>query len=329
MKHTQLGRGREFDLIRGFLREQPAVGAAHVLTGPGDDCAIVSAGAVAISVDMSVEGVHFRREWLTPEEIGWRATTAALSDIAAMAAAPIGVLVALAVKADEAGDIAPRIMHGCREAGAMHGAPIIGGDLTRSPDAIVIDIVVLGDAATHVLRSGARAGDGVWVTGSLGGAAAAVHAWQQGSAPSAAARAAYARPQARIAEARWLADQARLTSLIDLSDGLAGDADHLAAASGVGIVIDADAVPVHDAVRDSTISRADALRLAVAGGEDYELCFTADDADVARVADAFARRFGVGLSRVGRVEAGAGARIDGTDALHGADGFDHFGGAAP
>jgi thiamine-monophosphate kinase len=326
MKQTQLGRGREFDLIRGFLRQQPASGAAHVLTGPGDDCAIVTAGAVAISVDMSVEGVHFRREWLTPEEIGWRAMTAALSDIAAMAAAPIGVLVALAVKADEADDIAPRIMYGCSEAAAVHGAPIIGGDLTRSTGPIVLDIVVLGEAANHVLRSGARAGDGVWVTGSLGGAAAAVHAWQQGSAPSAAARAAYARPQARIAEARWLADQARLTSLIDLSDGLAGDADHLAAASGVAIVIEADAVPVHDAARD--VAGNHALRLALTGGEDYELCFTADDEDVARVADLFAGTFGVGLTRVGRVEAGSGMRVDGGDALHGAGGFDHFG-AAP
>jgi thiamine-monophosphate kinase len=306
MKQTQLGRGREFDLIRGFVREQPAIGAPHVLTGPGDDCAIVTAGAVAISVDMSVEGVHFRREWLTPEEIGWRATTAALSDIAAMAAAPIGVLVALAV----------------------NGAPIIGGDLTRSTGAIVIDIVVLGDAASHVLRSGARAGDGVWVTGSLGGAAAAVHAWQQGSAPSAAARSAYARPRARITEARWLADHARLTSLIDLSDGLAGDADHLAAASGVAIVIEADAVPVHNAARDVAGSRVDALRLALTGGEDYELCFTADDADVARLADAFAGTFGTGLTRVGRVEEGAGVRVDGDDAPHGAGGFDHFG-AAP
>jgi thiamine-monophosphate kinase len=328
MKQTQLGRGREFDLIRGFVREQPAIGAPHVLTGPGDDCAIVTAGAVAISVDMSVEGVHFRREWLTPEEIGWRATTAALSDIAAMAAAPIGVLVALAVKADEADDIAPRIMHGCREAAAVHGAPIIGGDLTRSTGPIVIDIVVLGDAASHVLRSGARAGDGVWVTGSLGGAAAAVHAWQQGSAPSAAARSAYARPRARITEARWLADHARLTSLIDLSDGLAGDADHLAAASGVAIVIEADAVPVHNAARDVAGSRVDALRLALTGGEDYELCFTADDADVARLADAFAGTFGTGLTRVGRVEEGAGVRVDGDDAPHGAGGFDHFG-AAP
>jgi thiamine-monophosphate kinase len=305
MTHIRLGAGAEFDLIRRFLADDAGraagTAAARVQVGPGDDCAVLVADEVAITVDMSIEGVHFMRAWLEPREIGYRATAAALSDLAAMAAMPIGVLVALAVTAADAEHVATAVMSGCREAAADCNALLLGGDLTRSPGMMVIDVVAVGSAPRPVLRSGACPGDAVWVTGRLGGAAAAVRAWQAAGSPRADARAAFARPRPRLAEATWLAERATVTALIDLSDGLAGDAGHIAAASGVRIVLDAAAIPIHPAAAAMASDADDALRLALGGGEDYELCFTAAEGAIDTLRADFERAFGVQLARVGTV----------------------------
>ncbi|HEX2188489.1 MAG TPA: AIR synthase related protein [Longimicrobiaceae bacterium] len=185
-----LAPGAEFALIRRFVpRGQPA--RADVLVGPGDDCAVV-AGGIALSTDMSVEGVHFRRDWLSPREIGWRAAAAALSDLAAVAARPIGVLVSLALPAGDAGDPAVELMAGVREAAEAVGGAVLGGDVARTTGPLVVDVTVVGEARNPVLRSGARRGDEVWVTGALGGAAAAVRAWLAGGEPDGEASASRA-----------------------------------------------------------------------------------------------------------------------------------------
>jgi len=293
---SRLGPGAEFDLIRRLL---DGASGHHpgVRVGPGDDAAIVIGENIAISTDMVVEDVHFRRSWLAPNEIGYHATAAALSDLAAMAARPIGVLASVAIGPGDETDFASDLMAGVIEAADAEAAILIGGDVTRSPGPLVLDIVVVGDARAPVLRSGAAAGDDVWVTGSLGAAAAAVTAWLQGREPPAAARAAFARPRPRTREALWLVERQLPTAMIDVSDGIAGDAAHLGAASGVRIVLQAAAVPV---------ARESELALAVAGGQDYELCFTAAPGAVQRVAGEFSSRFGVPLTLVGSVEAGAG-----------------------
>ena len=213
---TGLGPGREFDLIRSFLDAGGAEPGPAVRVGPGDDCAVVTADGLAISVDMTVEDVHFRRAWLEPDEVGYHAAAAALSDLAAMAARPIGVLASIA----------------------------LGGDLTRSPVPLVVDVTAIGEAPRPVLRAGARPGEEVWVTGQLGAAAAAVEAWLAGREPDPAARSAFARPTPRTREALWLAGRGVPSAMVDLSDGIAGDAGHLAAASGVRLVIRARALPV-------------------------------------------------------------------------------------
>jgi thiamine-monophosphate kinase len=329
MRHVPLGPGAEFDLIRRFLGDAAADGAAipdGVRVGPGDDCAVV-AGELALSVDMSVEGVHFQRDWLEPEEIGYRAAAAALSDLAAMAATPIGILIALAMRAEDAQDMAALVMDGVRAAAAGQGAALLGGDSTRSPGPIIVDAVVVGSAPDPVLRAGARPGDAVWVTGELGAAATAVRAWRAGRAPEPPARLAFALPAPRTAEAVWLAERVGLGALIDISDGLAGDAAHLAAASGVGITLDAASIPIHPVLHASGID--DPLRLALTGGEDYELCFAAPDEAVQRVAREFHDRFGLQLTRVGSVREGEGVSMRGLDGiirdLH-YGGYDHFSG---
>lgn len=336
MKRELLGPGVEFDLIRRFL-ERSAPPGPEVLLGPGDDCAIVAAPSVVVSVDLSLEGVHFRREWLTPEEIGFRATMAALSDLAAMAASPIGVLASLAVPSGDLPETATRIMDGVRQAVEGRGGALLGGDLVRSLGTVVLDIVVLGSAVDAVRRTGARPGDELWVTGALGGAAAAVRAWLEGAEPTAGARTAFARPQARIAEARWLAEASALHAMLDLSDGLAGDLRHLAVASGVALMIDETRIPVHP----DAATTGEGLRLALSGGEDYELCFAAPAGVVQGLEAEFAARFGMSLHQIGSVLRG-GSRVGGVQVESGqvamlrpdrtaellrSSGFEHFHGS--
>lgn len=288
----RLGPGAEFDLIRRFL-DGAAGHPVGVRVGAGDDAAVVVANGLAISTDMVVEDIHFRRSWLGPTEIGYHAAAAALSDLAAMAARPIGVLASVALGPGDEKDFGPDLMAGVSAAADAEAAALIGGDVTRSPGPLVIDIVAVGEASSPVLRSGATPGDEVWVTGTLGAAAAAVAAWLDGSDPPPAARAAFARPRPRTREAIWLAEHQLPTAMVDISDGVAGDAAHLAAASGVRIVIRAPALPV---ARDADIA------LAMTGGQDYELCFTATPGSVERAAAEFSARFGVPLTRVGAVE---------------------------
>jgi thiamine-monophosphate kinase len=324
---VELGAGAEFDIIRRILVQADASGDAAggaVVLGPGDDCAVLD-GGLCISVDMSIEDVHFRRAWLSLEQIGYRAAAAALSDLAAMAAAPIGVLAAIGCPADT--DDVLRIMDGIGAAARDAGAALLGGDLARSPGPVVIDIVVVGTADRPVLRSGARAGDDVWVTGRLGAAAAAVREWSTGRVPDDAAVLAFTRPVPRIAAARWLAGRGLTSALIDLSDGLAGDAGHIAAASGVQLVLDADQVPIHDAARAAAADDDDALRLALHGGEDYELCFTAAAATLdGALATAFTEQFGIELTRIGVVRTGSGVMLRGAggDVTSTDGGYDHF-----
>jgi thiamine-monophosphate kinase len=316
MEMSRLGPGPEFDLIRSFLD-----GGKHfhptVRVGPGDDCAVI--GSLAISTDASVEGVHFRREWLSAEEIGWRAAGAALSDLAAIAAEPIGVLVSLCVPSADRAGFAAELMRGVVECARSYNAGLLGGDTTASEQTMV-DIVVIGRSTHPVLRSHARAGDEVWVTGRLGGAAAAVAAWQKGSEPNAEARARYVHPVPRVREARWLQRHTQLHAMLDLSDGLYGDVAHLAAASAHAIVIDPATVPI------DTDAGAD-IKQALAGGEDYEICFAAAPHTVENVREQFEREFGVALTRIGRVEAGEGVlerAKDGSTRPVTLQGFQHF-----
>jgi thiamine-monophosphate kinase len=320
-----LGSGPEFDRIRRFLAGARGGGPA-VRVGPGDDCAVVTGAGIALSADMSVEGVHFRRDWLAPEEIGWRATSAALSDLAAVAARPVGVLCSLAVSDADAGEMAERVMVGVREAAEAAGGALLGGDLTRSPGPLVLDVTVVGESAAPVLRTGARPGHELWVTGELGAPGFAVAALLAGRQPEPAVRDRFARPVPRLAEALWLVERAPLGALIDLSDGLGGDAGHVATASGVALELERAAIPIHPAVLTGAATREEALAHAMSGGEDYELCLTAPGGALEPLRAAFEREHGVRLTRVGRVAEGSGLfwMDGGTRAPLGAGGYQHF-----
>ncbi len=298
-----LGPGGEFDLIRSLLGSE-AKTPDDVLVGPGDDGAVLRGGWV-LSTDLTVEDVHFRRGWLADREVGYRAAAAALSDLAAMAADPLGILVSLAMPVGRV-DV-EAVYVGIREAIAGVGAVVLGGDVSRSPGPLVLDVVVVGRSDRPASRAGAVPGDELWVTGALGGAAAAVELWEHGRVPNDALRDAFARPKPRLSEARFLVEGGEIHALIDLSDGLAGDAGHLAAAGGVRIVLETDGIPVAPAATDA-LGAGDAKSLALHGGEDYELLLAAPAGAVDPAS--FAERFGLALTRVGRVEAGEGVWIE-------------------
>lgn len=309
---SRLGSGIEFDRIRAIFERLGGRGGAL-----GDDCALVTIGgtALALSTDLAVEGTHFRRTWLTAEEIGWRAAAAALSDLAAVAARPAGLLASVGVPADAAADLVVRIMEGVGAAAESVGASVWGGDLVAAPR-IVIDVAVVGVAPAPVRRSGAVAGDELWVTGRLGAGRAAVRAWEAGREPAQALRARFAHPEPRVAAAAWLREHGA-HAMIDLSDGLLGDAGHVAAASDVACVIDAERVPVYEGATADD---------ALAGGEDYELLVALPaEPDRARLTSSFREAFGIPLTRVGRVTAGAGVALErGGKRVPLIEGYTHF-----
>lgn len=324
-RQVPLGPGAEFDLIRRFLAEHPPLGP-DVLVGPGDDAAVLAGGWV-LSADLCVEDVHFRRSWITDEEIGWRATAAALSDLAAMAAEPVGVLVSMAFRPGSGVDV-EAVQRGVRDAASHSGASVLGGDVSRSPGPLFLDVSVVGRASAPALRAGARPGDELWVTGPLGAAGAAVRLWNAGREPPAALRAAFAHPVPRVEAARALVRAGAVRALVDLSDGLAGDAGHLAAAGGVRIVLEAARIPLGEGVAEALGPDA-ALDAALRGGEDYELCFAAPPGSVDE--RTLGARAGASLRRVGRVEAGSDVWLEGNDGpvqRIERGGYDHLGGGS-
>ena len=307
-RNIELGPGREFDIVRTLLAEWGR--AAQRI---GDDAAVLEVPAgerLVVTTDTSVEGVHFKREWLNHFEIGYRATAASLSDLAAMGARPLGIVIALTLPDADQRE-ARELATGIREGASAVMCPIVGGDLSTGK-ALSLTITALGSVARPLTRSGAKVGDKVYVTGSLGGPSAALRAWQSGKQPTDSDRARFASPVPRIDAAIGLAARGA-SSAIDISDGLVADASHIAAASKVRIEIDAERVPRGP---DVTIGQA------VSGGEEYELIVTAKNIDTR----AFVEEFGLPLTEIGRVVAGStGVQLlQNGQPISAPAGYDHF-----
>jgi len=286
--HIAIGPGGEFDLVRQMLSVW-----GDTASGIGDDAAVLDLAdgeRLVVSTDTAVHDVHFRRAWLSAEEIGFRSTMAALSDLAAMAARPVGVLVALTLPRDWSDEM-ESLARGIGDAARLSSVPIVGGDLTSGRE-LSLTITVLGGAARPLSRASARAGDRIYVTGILGGPAAAVRDWESGAQPSTWCRTRFARPAARIREALWLAERGAM-AMIDISDGLGSELQHIARASRVRLRVDLDRVPRGPGVE---------WRDTVCGGDELELLFTAAEGlDV----NAFARIFGVPVTEIGDVRPAA------------------------
>jgi thiamine-monophosphate kinase len=291
-RHLSLAAGNEFDLLRSiFARLGPAAGVL------GDDCALIDVGGttVALSIDASLEGVHFRTDWLSFEEIGWRATAAALSDLAAVGATATGVLITLGLPdRDRAVGNAVEIMAGVGSAVAAAGAKVLGGDLTRS-DHYLVDVAVVGTVERAVTRGGARPGDELWVTGVLGAPGAALRALEAGQRLAPGLRHRFAKPEPRLVAGRRLGALGA-TAMIDISDGLAADARQLAAASALTLEIALERIPCWPGV-----SAIDAL----ASGEEYELLVALPPTFSGSDASRFTAEAGVAIARIGRCATGS------------------------
>ena len=313
----------EFELIDRFFTRP----TQRATLGVGDDCALLQPAAgttIAVSTDMLVEGRHFLST-VAPERLGHKALAVSLSDLAACGARPLAFTLALALpRADEA--FLAGFARGLLALADREACELIGGDTTRGPLAVCITVFGEVPAAGALLRSGARPGDDLYVSGTLGDARLALEAFRGtislGEAAFKQARQAMEMPSARNSLGVRLRGVA--TSAIDVSDGFVGDLGHVLRRSGVGAVVDVDALP------RSAVLAAQPLAMQrqclLAGGDDYELVFTAlpsrRDAVSAAAADA-----GVAVTRIGRIEAGHALRLvdrDGAAVESGFASFDHF-----
>jgi thiamine-monophosphate kinase len=323
----------EFELLARVRERLPPPGP-RVRVGAGDDAAVtVPGGATATSVDAVVEGVHFHRDRAGLGQIGGKALAAALSDLAAMGAEPGEAYAVLGVPAGLSEDECVELLDGIVALAASTGTTLAGGDLIRCP-ALTLAITVVGHASTPeelVTRSGARPGDALVLSGELGGAAAGLivldRREEAAAIPVAVADRLLARqlePVPRLVAGRALA-AAGATAMIDISDGLGGDAAHLARESGVGLMIDAEALPLCEGVAEAAaLAGRDPVQLAVSGGEDYELLASipAEGLDL----EALGAEAGVPLTRIGEAVSGSGVeiRLPGGRSLK-PDGYDQLG----
>ncbi len=307
----------EFELIARLTKALPA--NPTVVTGAGDDCAVLDFGLpdklFLFKTDAVVEGVHFEKD-TPPEKIGRKALARCLSDFAAMAGTPAAAVVTLGLPEHFEPETVAKIYDGLNALAQQHGVAVVGGETTANPERIFISVALLGTVrrGRQILRSTARAGDAIFVTGELGGSAAGRHLDFE----------------PRLAEARWLAEHFAIHAMIDLSDGLAGDLRHLLKASGVGAELLKSAIPISRAAKE--IARKNPfgntpLAAALSEGEDFELLFTVAAGGAVKLIDAWKKHFPkLKLSCIGKTVAGEGITLrdkSGAQKLN-AHGYVHF-----
>jgi thiamine-monophosphate kinase len=291
---------REFELIERLTRSLHT--NSSVVTGPGDDCAVLDVGLAGrlllFKTDAIVQGVHFL-PGDPPEKVGHKALARCLSDVAAMGGTPSAALVTIALPDRFEASYVESIYDGINKLAKKFDVAIVGGETTRNPERLLISVSVLGfvGRSRAVLRTGAKPGDAIFVTGELGGSRATKHL-------------AF---EPRLAEAQWLTQEFSIHSMIDLSDGLAGDLPHILKASGVGAELMASAIPISRDARQATktsSSAKPALAAALTDGEDFELLFTLASRDAVALLDAWKKKLpDVRLTCIGKITAAPGLTL--------------------
>lgn len=336
MKVAELG---EFGLIEHLTTLLPK-DVPGLLAGVWEDAAAwrIEDGVALATTDTLVEGVHFRLDLCSWFELGWKALAVNLSDIAAMGGIPQYALVTLAVPPAAEVERLQELYQGLAAAGEEYHTAVVGGDMVSSPTSLVVSVALFGRAApvprgsdyALLRRSAAQPGELIGVTGWLGSSAAGLRMLLRGlplgAEAEAALRRAHLRPQPRLREGQLLLASG-VRAAIDVSDGVAGDLRHLCAASGVGAKIYAHKLPVHPLVRQAFA--AEALNLALYGGEDYELLFTAPPQAMEKAQRALPEACGTPVGVIGEIMAAPEGRIvlvheDGAEGVLERGGYDHF-----
>ena len=318
------------------IRRSVARRAPGVSVGIGDDAAVLTltpGQCLLATTDLLIEEVHFRRRSASPYEIGWKAMAVNLSDIAAMGGIPRYALIALALPPELSVEEFDELYRGMTALAELHEVELVGGDTCASPHGLVLNLTLLGEAKTPILRSGARPGDLLAVTGSLGLSAAGLALLEKSpqglsSDDRKSALTTHLCPTPRTREGQWLQGRGVVHAMIDLSDGLATDAGHIATESKVGVTVRVDLLPIPPAVRRiAEATGQDPVALAVTGGEDYELLLTVTPDSLPELSRQLLNETGTPLTVIGEVTAGEPTVkfIDARgQAMNFGEGFDHF-----
>jgi thiamine-monophosphate kinase len=294
-------------------------GNASVVAGAGDDCAVLDLGIpdrlVLFKTDAVVEGIHFKSD-TAPAHIGHKALGRCLSDIAAMAGTPVAAVITLGLPPKFDVERLKKIYEGMNTLASRQGVAIVGGETTTNPERVLISIALLGTVprGKAIFRSGAKSGDAIFVSGELGGSLAGRHL----------------EFEPRLQEARWLSENFSIHSMLDLSDGLAGDLRHILKASHVGAELLSAAIPISREARLSARAESSAkppLLAALTDGEDFELLFTVASRDAVGVLDGWKKQFpDLRLSCIGKITADEGMKLRDKQGLRplSAHGYVHF-----
>ncbi|MEE2754045.1 MAG: thiamine-phosphate kinase [Candidatus Latescibacterota bacterium] len=328
---TRLKDLGEFELIDLITHQVPSA-SGRLLQGIGDDCAVIIGErdvATLVTVDTMVEGIHFDLSTSTPEGVGSKLLAVNLSDIAAMGGLPYEAFLAISAPAEFDANVIERIAGGIQVNGARFGVQIAGGDTTSTRGPLVLSLTLIGACARDevVYRSGARPGDSIYVTGTLGNSAAGLLLARDSKGFDSAHRTQllrrHNRPEPRVSVGRELASKRIATSMIDVSDGLGADLRHVCKLSGVDMIVDPTCLPVSDSLVAFCEARGlNPAEFALTGGEDYELAFTTGKSDPSLVLEAVCP-----LTCIGKVMSGPGSVRVGSEVQNEVfkkKGFDHF-----
>jgi thiamine-monophosphate kinase len=309
----------EFELIKLVTMSAPAQ-KEGLIRGVGDDCAVINGSGTKdflVTTDALFENVHFKLEWISPRTLGRKALSVSISDIAAMGGRPLFYLVTIGIPKDFPLKDIEAIFEGMAQVATLHRMALIGGDTCSSLNGLFISITAIGDIdkGKSIYRNGAMIGDSVYVTGTLGHAALGLACLEKGIRNMEVREfiRKHDDPTPRVAIGQWLMSSTCVSSMIDISDGLVSDLNHIAESSNVEIKVFADQIPLAEAfARTANMNGKDALKLALTGGEDYELAFTvsSEKKDLfEKMIRVVSPTFGHAVIKIGEATAGNGVKI--------------------
>ncbi len=301
MKLTERGEFQIIEHLKKQSRTRP-----ELICGIGDDCSVARIDdnqELLTTTDLLTEGVHFNLDWSELHHLGRKAVSVNVSDLAAMGAQPLFLFLSLAIPDNINVDQIDQFLSGFLQASDAYGAVLAGGDTCRSRGGLTISVSAQGVAkkASSIMRNGAKTGDDLFVTGTLGDSSLALRQLMAGKNPSRFLLGRHIDPTARIKTGRALAEEGIPSAMIDISDGLLADLEHILNASGVGADVDLAAMPLSRDFQQEMNTDSDLMDLALSGGEDYELLFTAPPS-AQKAISAIAGKTGVSISRIGHID---------------------------